>query len=100
MPVGTVKWFNNSKGYGFIIEEGGTEDLFAHFSSIQMEGYKTLKAGQKVVFEKQVAGKGIHAVNISSLEVQQPTPIKAAETSAEKPSTDSEGNTGSIAISA
>ena len=48
MPVGTVKWFNNSKGYGFIVEEGGTEDLFAHFSSIQMEGYKTLKAGQAV----------------------------------------------------
>ena len=71
MPNGTVKWFNNSKGYGFIVEEGDTEDLFAHFSSIQMEGYKTLKAGQKVSFEKEPNGKGIHAVNISSLEIVQ-----------------------------
>jgi cold shock protein len=71
MPNGTVKWFNNSKGYGFIVEEGESEDLFAHFSSIQMEGYKTLKAGQKVSFEKQPNGKGIHAINISSLEVAQ-----------------------------
>jgi len=71
MPNGTVKWFNNSKGYGFIVEDGETEDLFAHFSSIQMEGYKTLKAGQKVTFEKQPNGKGIHAINISALEVAQ-----------------------------
>ncbi len=71
MPNGTVKWFNNSKGYGFIVEDGETEDLFAHFSSIEMEGYKTLKAGQKVSFEKQPNGKGIHAINISPLEVKQ-----------------------------
>ena len=64
MPQGTVKWFNNAKGYGFIVENGETEDLFAHFSSIQMEGYKTLKAGQSVEFEKQAADKGFHAVNI------------------------------------
>lgn len=74
MTSGTVKWFNNSKGYGFIVEDGDSEDLFAHFSSIQMEGYKTLKAGQKVIFEKQPSGKGIHAVNISALEVEQLTP--------------------------
>ena len=71
MPNGTVKWFNNSKGFGFIVEEGETEDLFAHFSSIQMDGYKTLKAGQKVSFEKQPNEKGIHAINISALEVAQ-----------------------------
>jgi len=71
MPNGTVKWFNNSKGFGFIVEEGETEDLFAHFSSIQMDGYKTLKAGQKVSFEKQPNDKGIHAINISALEVAQ-----------------------------
>ena len=100
MPVGTVKWFNNSKGYGFIVEEGGTEDLFAHFSSIQMEGYKTLKAGQKVVFEKQAAGKGIHAVNISSLEVQQPTPITPAPTADAQSTDNDEDSTGNIAISA
>jgi len=64
MHQGTVKWFNNAKGYGFIVENGDTEDLFAHFSSIQMEGYKTLKAGQAVEFEKQPADKGFHAVNI------------------------------------
>jgi len=71
MPNGTVKWFNNSKGFGFIVEEGETEDLFAHFSSIQMDGYKTLKAGQKVSFENQPNDKGIHAINISALEVAQ-----------------------------
>lgn len=64
MHQGKVKWFNNAKGYGFIIEEGESEDLFVHFSSIQMEGYKTLKAGQYVEFEKQPSDKGIHAVNI------------------------------------
>ena len=64
MPQGKVKWFNNAKGYGFIIEDGHTEDLFAHFSSIQMEGYKTLKAGQRVEFEKKPSDKGVHAVAI------------------------------------
>ncbi|MBU2955476.1 cold shock domain-containing protein [Marinobacter sp. F3R08] len=64
MPRGKVKWFNNAKGYGFIIEDGCSDDLFAHFSSVQMEGYKTLKAGQAVTFEKKPSDKGIHAVNI------------------------------------
>mgnify|MGYP000238773526 CR=1 FL=1 len=69
MPQGTVKWFNNAKGYGFIVEDGKTEDLFAHFSSIQMDGYKTLKAGQAVEFEKQPADKGFHAINIRCAEI-------------------------------
>ncbi len=104
MPVGTVKWFNNSKGYGFVVEEGCTEDLFAHFSSIQMEGYKTLKAGQKVTFEKQPSGKGIHAVNVSPLVVEEPTPItqnKATEdlTTSEQGNTEQD-STGNIAASA
>lgn len=64
MPKGKVKWFNNAKGYGFIIEEGCSDDLFAHFSSVQMEGYKTLKAGQPVSFDKKPGDKGTHAVNI------------------------------------
>jgi CspA family cold shock protein len=64
MPAGKVKWFNNAKGYGFVIAEGSEEDLFAHFSSIQMEGYKTLKAGQAVAFDTVQVDKGIHAVNI------------------------------------
>lgn len=69
MHQGKVKWFNNAKGYGFIVEDGESEDLFAHFSSIQMEGYKTLKAGQAVTFDKQPSGKGIHAVNICAVEM-------------------------------
>ena len=68
MHEGKVKWFNNAKGYGFIIEEGESEDLFAHFSAVQMEGYKTLKAGQRVKFEKQPSDKGVHAVNIVPLD--------------------------------
>ena len=71
MPNGKVKWFNNAKGYGFVIEDGCSEDLFAHFSSIQMDGYKTLKAGQAVTFDKKAADKGVHAVNIVPLEQTQ-----------------------------
>ncbi|TGN41431.1 cold shock domain-containing protein [Marinobacter confluentis] len=71
MPQGKVKWFNNAKGYGFIIEDGCTDDLFAHFSSVQMEGYKTLKAGQPVTFEKKPSDKGVHAVNIVPQDMPQ-----------------------------
>nr|WP_085718324.1 cold shock domain-containing protein CspD [Pseudomonas sp. B28(2017)] len=63
---GKVKWFNNAKGYGFIVEDGKTEDLFAHYSAIQMEGYKTLKAGQAVVFDIIQGPKGLHAINIGN----------------------------------
>ena len=61
---GKVKWFNNAKGYGFINEEGKDEDLFAHYSAITMEGYKTLKAGQLVSFKIIQGPKGLHAVEI------------------------------------
>lgn len=64
---GKVKWFNNAKGYGFIIEDGKSEDLFAHFSAIIMDGYKTLKAGQAVSFEIIQGPKGLHAVNIDTV---------------------------------
>ncbi|MET4024536.1 CspA family cold shock protein [Marinobacter sp. MBR-99] len=79
MPRGKVKWFNNAKGYGFIIEDGCSDDLFAHFSSVQMDGYKTLKAGQAVTFEKKPSDKGVHAVNIVPDETQakQPSEIGA-----------------------
>jgi len=64
MASGKVKWFNNAKGYGFVNEEGKGEDLFAHYSHIQMDGYKTLKAGQSVTFDIVQGPKGLHAVNI------------------------------------
>ncbi|MFJ4143924.1 cold shock domain-containing protein CspD [Pseudomonas sp. NPDC089734] len=66
MLSGKVKWFNNAKGYGFILADGRDEDLFAHYSAIQMDGYKTLKAGQPVHFEIIQGPKGLHAVNIST----------------------------------
>ncbi|MBW4793756.1 cold shock domain-containing protein CspD [Pseudomonas tolaasii] len=64
MASGKVKWFNNAKGYGFINEDGKEEDLFAHFSAIQLDGYKTLKAGQAVSFEITQGPKGLHASKI------------------------------------
>ncbi|MBU1329417.1 MAG: cold shock domain-containing protein CspD [Gammaproteobacteria bacterium] len=67
MVSGKVKWFNNAKGYGFILADGGDEDLFAHYSAIQMDGYKTLKAGQPVSFDIIQGPKGLHAVNISTV---------------------------------
>jgi CspA family cold shock protein len=66
MQTGKVKWFNNAKGYGFILGDESNEDLFAHYSSIQMEGYKTLKAGQPVQFETTPGPKGLHAINIQN----------------------------------
>ncbi|MEX3777610.1 cold shock domain-containing protein CspD [Pseudomonas sp. MYb118] len=70
MAFGKVKWFNNAKGYGFIIENGKTEDLFAHYSAIKMDGYKTLKAGQAVSFEIIQGPKGLHAVDIRDAAVK------------------------------
>ncbi len=79
MDIGTVKWFNNAKGYGFILPEGGGEDLFAHYSSITMEGYKTLKAGQLVTFDTIQGAKGLHATNIQTITEEELTKIKAGE---------------------
>lgn len=64
MALGKVKWFNNAKGFGFIREDGKEEDIFAHFSTINMDGYKTLKAGQEVQFDLTEGPKGLHATNI------------------------------------
>jgi CspA family cold shock protein len=61
--VGTVKWFSNEKGYGFIEREGG-EDVFVHFTAISMEGYKTLTEGQRVEFEITQGEKGLQAANV------------------------------------
>jgi len=67
MSTGHVKWFNNAKGFGFILPDDGGDDLFAHYSAIGMEGYKTLKAGQQVSFETVEGPKGLHAANIQPL---------------------------------
>lgn len=64
MATGIVKWFNDSKGFGFIAPEGGGEDLFAHFSAIQGQGFKTLKEGQRVTFDVTTGPKGQQASNI------------------------------------
>ena len=64
MSTGQVKWFNNAKGFGFILPDDGGDDLFAHYSAITMEGYKTLKAGQAVSFDVIEGPKGLHAANI------------------------------------
>lgn len=65
MATGRVKWFNNSKGYGFVRPDNGGDDLFVHYSYINMEGYKTLKAGQPVNFDVKEASKGHHAINLT-----------------------------------
>ena len=66
MATGTVKWFNESKGFGFITPEDGGKDLFAHFSAIQNQGFKTLAEGQRVSFDVTTGPKGLQASNIKS----------------------------------
>jgi len=63
---GIVKWFNDAKGFGFITPSNGGEDLFVHFSAINMDGFKTLKEGQKVNYEETQGPKGKQAVNITA----------------------------------
>jgi CspA family cold shock protein len=64
MATGTVKWFNEAKGYGFITPESGSKDLFVHFSNIQSDGYKTLTEGATVTFESRQGAKGPEAINV------------------------------------
>jgi len=64
MATGTVKWFNDSKGFGFVTPDDGGDDLFAHFSAIQSAGYKSLKEGERVTFEVVEGDKGKQAANI------------------------------------
>lgn len=66
MTTGTVKWFNDAKGFGFIKPDDGSDDVFAHFSAIQMDGFRSLKEGQKVSFEVVAGPKGKQASNIQS----------------------------------
>ena len=65
MPQGTVKWFNNAKGYGFIQAEEGGEDVFVHHTAILAEGYRTLNQGEKVNFEMVQGPKGLQARNVA-----------------------------------
>ncbi len=67
MATGTVKWFNDSKGFGFITPDEGGEDLFAHFSEIQGNGFKSLKEAQRVTFEIKTGPKGKQASNIQPM---------------------------------
>lgn len=85
MQTGIVKWFNNAKGFGFILPEGGGGDIFAHYSSINMEGYKTLKAGQAVKFETVNGPKGLHATNIHAVDEAGIVESYTGSTSSEEP---------------
>lgn len=86
MSTGQVKWFNNTKGYGFIMPDGEDNDLFAHYSEITMEGYKTLKAGQRVSYESADGPKGRHATKIQPLDTPPAEPAaKSKATSADSP---------------
>jgi cold shock protein len=83
MPNGTVKWFNDAKGFGFIEPEGGGADVFAHFSAVQMDGFKTLKQGSRVSFELVQGPKGDLAQNILGLDVES-TGLDVGTTSADE----------------
>jgi CspA family cold shock protein len=68
MPTGTVKWFNDQKGYGFIAPDDGGKDVFVHHTAIQEQGFRSLQEGQKVQFELQQDAKGGRAVNVTKVQ--------------------------------
>lgn len=76
MALGTVKWFNDAKGFGFIEPAAGGDDVFAHFSAIQMEGFRTLRQGSQVTFDLVQGPKGQLAQNIMQLESAVDRPVQ------------------------
>ena len=74
MPSGRVKWFNDLKGFGFIEPDGGGPDIFAHFSAIAMEGFKTLKEGARVSYDVNEGPKGLLAANIRAADAGSEAP--------------------------
>ena len=64
MPTGTIKWFNDQKGFGFIADDQGGEDVFVHHSTIEMDGFKSLKEGQAVQYEAEKSDKGVKATKV------------------------------------
>jgi cold shock protein len=90
MAWGTVKWFNDAKGFGFIEPEGGGQDIFAHFSSIQMEGFRTLKQGSRVSYDLVIGPKGELAQNIQPAGTESLCHANQAETNSERRHTSQE----------
>jgi CspA family cold shock protein len=80
MAFGRVKWFNDAKGFGFIEPEDGGGDVFAHFSAIQMEGFRTLKQGARVSYERVQGPKGEQAQNIQAADAPVPVATAPART--------------------
>ena len=64
MPTGKIKWFNDQKGFGFIADDSGGEDVFVHFSVVEMDGFKSLKEGQPVEYQAETSGKGLKATKV------------------------------------
>lgn len=78
MTKGTIKWFSNHKGWGFIIPEGGGEDIFVHYSAIQGEGYKSLSTGQYVSFKVEKGNRGLHAHEVVTIDLPENDPTDDA----------------------
>ena len=79
MEKGVVKWFNNAKGYGFLLSEKDNQDIFVHYSSIDMNGYRTLRTGQPVMFDSIAGPKGLHATAIKLLDADDLNTTDAEE---------------------
>ena len=74
MAEGTVKWFNDAKGFGFITQDGSDKDIFVHYTAISGEGFRTLREGEQVTFEIVEGPKGLQATNVRSLKESVPQP--------------------------